>query len=426
MIRRQSLHILCGIFSLVTAFATSNFGNRFSSVLRENGGGGGDFSELTSALSRLDQQWQIQQSSKKTKSRWSKLMLPAETNDTQGTHNNNDVDQTTTTTANNDDYVWLLEPSNGSIPSCVLLFTGGAGLGQFPHIAYNEVLSRVSDRLNACVLAAPYSVGLDHFKLAKETGERLRRGLMACQDDAAKQYPSNLPTYCLTHSLGGKLATIYVAATSQHFDGLGFMAFNNFSFSQTISMARMFASQIRKNTRKDQFPSNNPLDNEELLNNVFSFAEGLLNTVGVDFSPNAKDTERLLQMRYDDVLQQKTRLFVFDEDNLDNAKEFMENCSGGPGPSASGLTGGHLAPIYFKLGLDDLDLGDDVPPEAQEMAKEAMGGFESASFGDEQALNELVDEICDWILGKGPKRGPQWEAPARNEPPRLAGFSASD
>ena len=86
MIQRQSLHILCGIFSLVAAFATSNFGNRFSSVLRENGGG--DFSELTSALSRLDRQWQIQQSSKKTRSRWSKLMLPAENNnDTQGNNN---------------------------------------------------------------------------------------------------------------------------------------------------------------------------------------------------------------------------------------------------------------------------------------------------------------------------------------------------
>ena len=110
MIRRQSLHILCGIFSLVTAFATSNFGNnRFSSLLRENGSGGGDFSELTSALSRLDQQWQIQQSSKTTRSRWSKLMLPAETNnDTQG-NNTNDVDQTTTTTTNNDDYVWQQE-----------------------------------------------------------------------------------------------------------------------------------------------------------------------------------------------------------------------------------------------------------------------------------------------------------------------------
>jgi hypothetical protein len=74
--------------------------------------------------------------------------------------------------------------------------------------------------------------------------------------------------------------------------------------------------------------------------------------------------------RFDDALQQKTRLFVFDEDNLDDSKEFLENCSGGPRLSTSGLPGGHLAPVYFKLGVDDLDL-DEMPPEAFEMVQEA-------------------------------------------------------
>lgn len=327
---------------------------------------------------------------------------------------------------NPDDYVWILEPPSNTIPSCVIVFTGGAGLGQFPHIAYNELLSRVSDRLNAVCIAAPYQVGLDHFALAKQTGDRLRRALVHCQDDPSRQYPPSIPTYALTHSLGGKLQTIYVGATGQDFDGIGLMSFNNFSFGQTISMARMFAETIRKNTRKDQFSSgNNPLDNEEMLNTVFAFAENIVNGIGVDFTPNAKDTERLIQMRYDDILQSKTRLFVFDEDNLDNSKEFTENCSGGSGPSASGLPGGHLAPVYFKLDADNFDLGD-VPPEAKEMAKEAMGGFRSASFGDEKGLNELVDEVCDWILGKPPKRGPHWDSAARNEPPKLAGFPSEN
>merc|ERR1712232_263212 len=317
----------------------------------------------------------------------------------------------------------MLEPPMNTIPSCIILFTGGAGLGQFPHIAYNQVLSRVSDRLNACVLAAPYSVGLDHFQLAKRTGDMLRRGLVFLQDDGSRQYPSTMPTYSLRHSLGGKLATIYVGATNQHYDGLGFMSFNNFSFGQTISMARMFAQQIRNNgPRKEQFSSNNPLDNEELFNTVFSFAENIVSGIGIDFSPNAKDTERLIQLRFDPSMQEKTRLFVFDQDNLDNSKEFMENCSGEGGLTASGLPGGHLAPVYFKLALDELEL-DNVPPDAKEMAKEAIGGFESASFGDEPALNELVEEICNWILGKEPTRAPQWQSAERNEPPKLAGFS---
>jgi hypothetical protein len=430
MIRRYKPQFLFGILSLpllwsaTTAFASPSFfrTNKNENKLSSSALKSSDFTELTSQLARLDKQFQIQQSSKKSKSRWSKLTLPKE--DTDDVNPEEGEEEEEESNQNPDDFVWILEPPANTIPSCAIVFTGGAGLGQFPHIAYNELLSRVSDRLNAVCIAAPYQVGLDHFSLAKQTGERLRRALVLCQDDPARQYPPNMPTYALTHSLGGKLQTIYVGATGQEFDGIGLMSFNNFSFGQTISMARMFAGELRKNTRKDQFSSfsNNPLDNEEMMNTVFSFAENIVNGIGIDFTPNAQDTERLIQMRYDDILQSKTRLFVFDEDNLDNSKEFAENCSGGPGPSASGLPGGHLAPVYFKLGVDDFDLGD-VPPEAREMAKEAMGGFQSASFGDEQALNELVDEVCDWILGAAPKRGPQWEAAARNEPPKLAGFS---
>eukprot|EP00980_Cylindrotheca_fusiformis_P008575 scaffold1820_cov129-Cylindrotheca_fusiformis.AAC.16 len=431
------------LLSVTTAFASppsvpnNNHHNRFSSSSSSSSSSStalksSDFSELTSQLARLDKQFQIEQRSKKAKSRWSKLMLKSDKGDEDEEEMEKEInledlnpEEEEAEAQNPEDFVWILEPPSSSIPSCVIVFTGGAGLGQFPHIAYNELLSRVSDRLNAVCIAAPYQVGLDHFYLAKQTGDRLRRALVHCQEDSSRQYPSNIPTYALTHSLGGKLQTIYVGATGQEYDGIGLMSFNNFSFGRTIGMARVFAEQIRKNTQKGQQPSvedQSPMGSTEgILNTVFSFAETLVSGIGVDFTPNAKDTERLIQMRFDDVLQSKTRLFVFDEDNLDNSDEFVNNCSGGPGPSTSGLPGGHLTPVYFKLDVDELDLGD-VPPEAREMAKEAMGGFKSASFGNEDGLNELVDEICNWILGKPPKRGPKWEAEARNEPPKLAGF----
>jgi Protein of unknown function (DUF1350) len=377
--------------------------------------GGGDFSEITSALSRIDRQWQIKERSK-AKSRWSKLILPRDGGVAS-------EDGPTAGTSTSEDFVWILEPPSNSIPSCVIVFTGGAGLGQFPHIAYNELLSRVSDRLNAVCIAAPYQVGLDHFGLAKQTGERIRRALVYCEDDPSRQYPPNLPTYCLAHSLGCKLQTIYLGATGQQFEGVGFISFNNFSFGQTISMARMFADQIRTSTRGGgEGAVGSTSDGEEILATIFAFAENVLGVIGVDFTPNAKDTERLIQLRFDDVLQGKTRLFVFDDDTLDNSKEFVENCSGGVGPSTSGLPGGHLAPVFFKFGVDDLDLGD-VPPEAVDMAKEAVGGFQSASFGNEADLNELVQEVCSWILGKPPKRGAHWGSTARKEAPQLIGFS---
>jgi hypothetical protein len=109
------------------------------------------------------------------------------------------------------DFVYLLEPT--SVPSCVIVFLGGAGLGQFPHIAYNELLLRVSDRLNAAVIAAPYTVRSGSLQSAKQAGEKLRKAIVACQDD--KQYSQNLPIYCFGHSLGCKLQAIYLAATAK-------------------------------------------------------------------------------------------------------------------------------------------------------------------------------------------------------------------
>jgi hypothetical protein len=36
------------------------------------------------------------------------------------------------------------------------------------------------------------------------------------------------------------------------------------------------------------------------------------------------------------------------------------------------------------------------------MASQVTGGFQNASFGNEGALETLVDEISDWMLGSGP------------------------
>jgi len=36
------------------------------------------------------------------------------------------------------------------------------------------------------------------------------------------------------------------------------------------------------------------------------------------------------------------------------------------------------------------------------MASQVTGGFQNTSFGNEGALETLVDEISDWMLGAGP------------------------
>eukprot|EP00536_Pseudo-nitzschia_multiseries_P017986 jgi/Psemu1/299591/fgenesh1_pm.2009_\ len=310
-----------------------------------------------------------------------------------------------------DEYVWRLDPPSNAIPSCVIVFTGGAGLGQYPQVAYNELLSKISDKLNAVCITAPYEVGLDHFGLAKQTGERTRRALLVLNDENENEGRSRLPTYSLAHSLGCKLQTIYMAATGleSSFDGIGFVAYNNFSFAKTITMARSFAQELRGGTN-----TVGAMGNPEMINSIFDFAEMAVGAIGVDFSPNSQDTERLIQMRYNEEVQAKTRLFVFADDTLDSSTEFRAACeSFGDGNSGgnlrvSNLPGGHLTPVFFRWNVDELakdamgGLGDTVSAENINMAKEAMGGFQGASFGDEKNVNALVDEVCDWVLGKPP------------------------
>lgn len=52
--------------------------------------------------------------------------------------------------------------------------------------------------------------------------------------------------------------------------------------------------------------------------------------------------------------------------------------------------------MFLKLGLDDL------PDDARDMANQVTGGFQNASFGNEDTLDTLVDEVSRWMLGNGP------------------------
>lgn len=360
--------------------------------------------ELTNTLARLDRQWKLQQRREGGRSRWVTLRLDEE----------NTVDEVgiPLITDASEDVVYLLEPPNKSLPSCIIVFVGGAGLGTYPQIAYNELLLRLSNRLNAAVLTVPYNVGLDHFQLAQETGERLRRAVEFVQDNAAFMYPK-VPVYCLSHSLGGKLVAIHMAATTQDYAGIAFLSFNNFSFGQTVGMAKEFAAEIQSNmvdSRKPGFIDASTFDQ------MFSFAEMVVSAIGVDFTPTAEQMDRIVAMKYDEEWQSKTRLVTFDDDKLQNTQSFVKACTG-QGPTVSQLPGTHLTPVYFEIGLDQ------IPDEqTKSFARQAMGGFEKASFGNEEELQYLVDEICDWIFGKPPSRQPVW----KEETPLLSAAPSDD
>ena len=332
---------------------------------------GGD---LVTALARLDRQWDLATTANggaKKIGEWTVIDLKED-------------DSTTP------EIVYLLEPASGAAPSCVIFFLGGAVLGQFPHISYSTFLKRVAERTNAAVAAIPYEVGLDHFSIAQKAVSRMKGAVVECED--SRGYPSSLPKYAIGHSLGCKLHTIGVAATGigEELSGMGFVSFNNFGFAETITMARSFAKEMELG---GGFQGGGPAPFDAL----FDLAGIAIGAVGLEFTPSPDDLDRIVKSKFnDDEVLKKIRLFKFDDDDLDSSTRFIECFEGSDVPTVSNLPGTHLTPVYLRLGIDDLELDD----FSKEMADTATGGFQNFSFGDEQLLDALVEEVSDWILGK--------------------------
>jgi len=337
---------------------------------------GGD---LVTALARLDKQWELSTSTANGKNKigeWTVMDLKEE-------------DSTTP------EIVYLLEPASGAAPSCVIFFLGGAVLGQFPHIAYSTFLKRVAERTNAAVVAIPYEVGLDHFGIAQKAVSRMKSAVVECED--SRGYSSSLPKYAIGHSLGCKLHSIGVAATGigEELAGLGFVSFNNFGFAETITMARSFANEMELGGNTGfQGGGGGPAPFDAL----FDLASMAIGAVGLEFTPSPDDLDRIVKTKFSEDVLNKIRLFKFDDDDLDSSTRFL-NCFDEGEPSVSKLPGTHLSPVFLKLGVDDLDL----PEEARVMADAATGGFQNASFGNEEVLDTLVEEVSDWMLGKSPR-----------------------
>jgi hypothetical protein len=195
------------------------------------------------------------------------------------------------------------------------------------------------------------------------------------------------------------LASIYLAATGQDFEGVGLIAYNNFGFANTIGMAREFADELGKATGAGERMR------PGAVNQFFSLAETVLGSLNFDFTPSPTETDQIISLKWDPARQKKTRLFVFDNDNLDSSDSFLQACRTADDSSGdvtvSGLPGSHLTPVYFQLGLDSL------PEEARAMAGGSLGDFQNVSFGDDAELNLLVDEVVGFILGKEPTRQPK-------------------
>jgi len=287
---------------------------------------------LVTALAKLDQKWLATQDdkSKKKIGEWTIL----------------DVKEDDDTTSSSPEIVYLLEPTSGSVPSCVIFFLGGAVLGQFPHISYSTFLQKLSVKMNASIIAIPYEVGLDHFSIAQRCVKRMKNSIIECED--TRGYPSQLPKYAVGHSLGAKLHSIGIAATGigDELAGLGCISYNNFAFAETITMARSFAQELDVGSPIGGFGPGNPA-----FDTLFDLAGMAVSAVGLEFTPSPSDMNKIIESKFanDEEILKKIRMFSFDDDDLDSTNSFVK-CfgeeEGSRSPAVSYLQGTHLTVSY--------------------------------------------------------------------------------
>lgn len=366
------------------------------SPLFSSGGGGIGFDGLTSALSKIESRQLMEESrlkSSKTRkeNRWEKIALDNFTDDAT-----EDMEYSSSIPGVNsvEQVVYILRPPEDSTPQSIILFLGGAVLGSYPHIAYSELLHRISSKTNSSVIAVPYPIGLNHFDIAKSCEKQFQKAITYMEENmyipqppSTKSIISSLPIYVLGHSLGCKLHLIRISAVKrswENLNGIGFISFNNYGLSQSVSMAKSFASSLSGEQKK---ASN---EKTQMMDIFFNFVEQAAQGIGFDFSPNPVETERMARLKFTNELQEKCRVFQFDQDELDCTEQFISCC---PIASVSKLPGTHLTPVYLQFGINDL-------PETAQSLTEQLTDYQSASFGNEEQLNILVDEVCSWMKGE--------------------------
>jgi len=340
-------------------------------LLSQNGGIDIVTKRLTLGLSRLESKWKRR---RVNGIEWIKLNVNEEEEE--------EVEE----------FVYVLPPYTTERPSCILIFIGGAGFGQFSHISYSELLEGISIRMNAAIITIPYQVKLDHFTLAKKCAGMTQKALWKCEDVLEWDVES-LPRYALSHSLGSKLQLLMLAANTewcQNLDGVGLMSYNNFGFIKSISMISDFI----------------PETSDYILDRVLDVTQQITEGIGLEFYPSPKTMEEIIRVK----LKKDLRLFCFDDDDLDSSPELLNEarCN----IIVSGLPGTHLTPVYWKFSLDDVPGARDVLDE--------VSTFRGASFGNEENLNELVDEVYRWMIGKPSSNVPSWVFDKKSKTPKIS------
>eukprot|EP00667_Euglena_gracilis_P008281 EG_transcript_8384 len=271
------------------------------------------------------------------------------------------------------------------VPWGVIHFIGGAVLGSYPHVVYNELFMRVCRTAGVAVIATPYDLGLDHRQLAADAGAAFRKALEACQ--GRYSWSPQMPVFALGHSLGAKLQLLRNCAGAERgrtppARQLGLLAYNNYDLTDSVKMLETFLRSF------NQFRRPGGVDTA-VLQGLFKVVETFTAAIGLQFTPSQAELRSQVKEGHDRKLP--ITCFKFQTDSLDCSQTLAEDL----GSDVCELAGDHLTPVYLKLGLDG-KAGAGLP------AYEAFAAT-SWQVGNEAQLQALADAIVEWLRGNTPQ-----------------------
>ena len=312
---------------------------------------------------------------------------------------------------------WVLLPP--SLPWACVHFVGGAGFGTAPHIAYDAMLSSLVQRLGIAVIATPYDIGTDHWRLSKSVHAAFDVAVQEVRESSG--LAASAPVYRLGHSLGAKLLTLgkvgplvleageydnaeaesasasaSASAASAAADApLGLLAFNNFDLSDSITLA----SDLIARVQNDGGEGSRNADTARTILDAFGMVQQVANAAGVggtfEVSPTPSELEESIRASYS---ASSTAIWRFEGDGLDSSDGLVEALQAKSSPHMrESLAGSHLSPVVFRLEAKDID-------PALELLLGSGRGF---SFGSASAVEPLCDALCEWIWPSGMAKAPK-------------------
>jgi len=243
------------------------------------------------------------------------------------------------------------------------------------------------------VIATPYPLETDHWKLSREIHLDFEEALELVR--AQMMIDASAPIYRIGHSLGAKLLVLGAcfkgAGTADPIksttDSLGLISFNNFALADSLKLVTNVVERL--GPMRDATATI-----KGVLDMVQSFAATQGTSIpGVEVSPSPVELDEAIERSFS---ASNTGIWRFANDDLDSSQSLLDAMPETAIYTLKELEGSHLSPVVFRLEAEQID-----PSLAM------LAGSRGFKFGDAVALEPLIQSVANWIY---PKRLPSANA----------------